>query len=322
MKIVVLDAATLGADLDLSPLHRAAAEYGGVCAVYATSTPEEVKSRVKDAQIVVINKICISAEVLASAKALRLVCITATGYDNIDVNACRSRSVAVCNVKGYSTDSVAQLTLAMVLSLANRLPEYCEAVRNGTYTASGVANILTPVYHEISGKTWGIVGLGNIGKKVAAVAEAFGCRVIAYKRTPDPNYTCTDLMTLCRESDIISLHTPLSPETKGLIGRAELAAMKKGTILVNVARGAVTDEQAVADAVLSGHLGGLGVDVYSTEPFGTDHPFYAIRHLPTVCLTPHMAWSAKEARDRCLKEIVENIKAFFGGRVRNRVDLL
>lgn len=321
MHIVVLDSATLGRDLDLSPLHRAASALGGRCTVYETSTSDEVKERIRDADAVVLNKVHVTRELLSYAKRLRLVCITATGYDNIDVRACKARGIAVCNVRGYSTDSVAQITVAMALSLISRLPEYNEAVRDGRYTEAYVANLLSPVYQEISGKIWGIVGLGNIGKRVAAVAEALGCRVLAYKRSPDPDYTCTDLETILRESDIISLHTPLTTETRGLIGKNELALIKKGSILINMARGAVTDEAAVADAMRSGHLGGLGVDVYSEEPLPSTHPLYAVRHLPNVCLTPHMAWGAKEARDRCLSEIILNIQSFASGGTRNRVDL-
>ena len=319
MKLVFLDSVTVGEDLDLSPLSDAVS---GDITVYPLSSREEVKERIRDAEIVVINKIKLDEEVLLCADRLRLICITATGYDNIDVATCRRRGIAVCNVKGYSTDSVAQLTVLMALTLLNRLPEYTEVVRDGRYTASGVANVLTPSYHEIAGKTWGIVGLGNIGRRVARVAEAFGCRVIAHRRTPDPEYPTVPLETLLKESDIVSLHTPLTPETRGMIGAREIALMKDGAILVNVARGAVTDEQAVADAVTSGKLGGIGVDVYSTEPFGVDHPFYALKELPNVCLTPHMAWSAKEARERCIREIAANIESFRSGGTRSRVDLI
>lgn len=318
MKLVVLDAVTIGTDLDLSPLSRAAGEEA---TVYPNSTPSEVKERVRDAEILVINKIKIGEDVLACAEKLRLICITATGYDNINVEACRKRGIAVCNVVGYSTDSVAQLTVAMALSLINRLSEYTSVVRDGSYTRSGVPNVLSPIYHEISGKTWGIVGLGNIGRRVAAVAEALGCRVIAHKRTSDPVYPTVSLETLLAESDIVSLHTPLTPETRGLIGEKEIAGMKDGAILINVARGAVTDERAVAEAVKSGKLGGVGVDVYSVEPFGEEHPFYEIKSLPSVCLTPHMAWSAREARERCIDEIVLNIESFRVGGFRSRVDL-
>lgn len=317
MKITILDAATLGADLDLSPLSRF-----GECTVYGVTSAEEIAARVRDAEVIVINKIRVGEALLAEAKCLRLVCITATGYDNVDVAACRRHGIAVCNVRGYSTDSVAQLTVAMGLALLNRLFEYRDSVRDGSYTRGGVANILTPVYHEIAGKTWGVIGLGNIGEKVAAVAEALGCRVIAYRRTPRGAFPCVDLDTLLTESDVVSIHTPLNDGTRGLIGAPELAKMKSGAILLNVARGAVTDEAAVAEAVRSGHLGGIGIDVYSTEPFPETHPFYAIKDLPNVCLTPHMAWSAKEARERCIAEICENIAAFTRGESRNRVDLL
>lgn len=315
MNIVVLDAATLGEDLDLTPLTSR-----HTCTVYQNSTPEEVKERIAPAEVIVINKIRLNRENLPAAGSLKLICIAATGYDNIDVAYCRENGIAVCNVKGYSTDSVAQLTVAMALMLWNRLPEYTEAVNNGRYTASGCANMLTPIYREISGKTWGIVGLGNIGKKVAEVARALGCRVVTYQRTPVDGYDYVRLEELLRTSDIVSLHTPLTGETRGMIGKAELQRMKRGAILINVARGAVTDEEAVADAVLSGHLGGVGVDVYSREPFPEDHPMSRLCDHKNVCLTPHIAWSAVEARERCLAEIVENIADFLDGGRRNRVD--
>ena len=315
MNIVVLDAATLGEDLDLTPLVSR-----HTCTVYQNSTPEEVKERIADAEVIVINKIRLNGENLPAARSLRLICIAATGYDNIDVDYCRENGIAVCNVKGYSTDSVAQLTVAMALSLWNRLPEYTAAVNDGRYTASGCANMLTPTYREISGKTWGIVGLGNIGKRVAEVARALGCTVLTYQRTAVSGYEYVSLEELLRRSDIVSLHTPLSGETRGLIGREELQMMKRGALLINVARGAVTDEEAVADALLSGHLGGVGVDVYSCEPFSKDHPMARLCGHPNVCLTPHIAWSAVEARERCLSEIVENIADFSRGGRRNRVD--
>ena len=321
MNIAVLDYVTVGADLDLAHLSALAEMRGGECRVYETSTDEEVKQRIRDVHVIVINKIHITEEILCYANDLRLVCITATGYDNLDIAACRRRGIAVCNVTGYSTDSVAQLTVAMALSLFNCLPAYHEAVRSGRYTASGVANLLTPVFHEVTGKTWGIVGLGNIGKRVAKIAEALGCRVIAYSRTPAEGYTNVDLDTLCREADLISLHTPLNAGTRGLIGEKEIALMKKGVVLINVARGAVTDEKAVAEAVKSGKIAALGADVYSEEPMPESHPYYEIRHLPNVSLTPHIAWSAREARERCLREVELNIDSFLSGGTRNRVDL-
>lgn len=316
MKITVLDADTLGRDLDLSPLSAC-----GDVTVYPTTAPEEIGKRLEGADAVLVNKIRLNSENLANNTTLKLICVAATGYDNIDVAYCRSRGIAVCNVVGYSTNSVAQLTLSMALSLCTHLPEYTESVRDGRYTEGGVANRLIPVYREIAGKTWGIVGYGNIGAQVGAVATAMGCRVLAFKRTPVPGVECTDLDTLCRESHIISVHLPLSDKTRGIIGERELKLMNPDAILINVARGAVTDEKAVAEAILNGRIGGLGADVYSVEPMPKDHPFYPIRKMANVCLTPHMAWGSYEARCRCLGEIVKNIEAFKRGELRSRVDV-
>ena len=316
-KITVLDSATLGYDLDLSPLSNM-----GDVEIYENTSPEMVESRIEDSDVVVINKIKLNESNLSNAKKLKLICIAATGYDNIDIPFCRSKNIAVCNVVGYSTQSVSQITVATVLSLASHLGEHNDTVKSGRYTDSGVANSLTPVYHEIAGKTWGIVGYGNIGRQVGRVAEAFGCRVIACRRNPDGDEKYRTLEELCEESDIITVHTPLNASTKGIISREAIAKMKKDVIFVNAARGAVTDEKALADAVKEGRIGAFGSDVYSVEPFGKDHPFYEIKELPNVCLTPHMAWGAYEARVRCLGEIIENIKAFYEGRERCRVDLL
>lgn len=317
MKITVLDSATLGEDLDLSPFSEV-----GETEIYKNTAPDEVAGRIAESDVVVINKIKLNESNLSSAKNLKLICIAATGFDNIDVAYCKKAGIAVCNVIGYSTHSVAQITVATVLSLACHLPEHCETVESGRYTASGVANSLVPVYHELAGKTWGIVGHGNIGKQVGRVAEAFGCRVIASRRNPTAGDGCVTVEELCREADIITIHTPLNDSTRGLISKEMISLMKKDVIIVNAARGLVTDEKAIADAVKEGRVGAFGSDVFSVEPFGKDHPFYEIKDLPNVCLTPHMAWGAYEARVRCLSEIVENIKAFQNGEKRSRVDLI
>ena len=314
-RAVLLDAATLGNDISFAPLVGCT-----TLTVYPLTAPAEVAPRIRDAQVVIVNKIGLQEENLATAAALRLICVAATGYDNIDVAYCRRRGIAVCNVLGYSTDSVAQLTVAMVLELMLHLPAMSGYVRSGAYTASGVANRLTPAFHELAGKTWGIVGAGNIGKKVARIAEAFGCRVVVCRRHVDPDYPTVDIDTLCREADIVSVHTPLTEQTRGLISRERIASMKPGAIFVNVARGAVADETALADAVRAGRLGGLGIDVYSAEPMPAEHPLYAVRALPNVCFTPHMAWGAVEARQRCIGEMAENIRAYFAGTRRCRVD--
>ena len=315
LNICVLDAATLGEDLDLTPLSAV-----GQVKTYATTSPEEVAERLVDCDMVLINKIKLGAHNLKWATRLKLICVAATGYDNIDVEYCRAHGIGVANVVGYSTNNVAQLTVAMVLSLITHLPTYNRITADGSYTRGGVANCLTPSYHEIAGKTWGIAGYGNIGGAVGRIAEAMGCRVLAYKRTPVQGVTCVDLETLCRESDILSIHLPLNDATRGLIDAAHIDMLKPEAIVVNVARGAVTDEAALAQALADGRIGGLGVDVYSTEPFPESHPFYALRERENICLTPHMAWGLIEARRRCLQEIILNMEAFLRGERRNRLD--
>ena len=317
MKIAILDAGTLGNDVSLEEFYRL-----GEVAVYEKTPPVEMDERVCDADVLVLNKVRCNAITLKNAKQLQLICVAATGSDNIDLEYCRSRGIGVCNVIGYSTESVAQLTLSMVLALSTNLPVFHSYVADGSYTKSGSANKVTPVFHELSGKTWGILGYGNIGKKVARVADAIGCRVIVCKRTQtDEAFPVVDFDTLCRESDILTVHTPLTDATRGIVDATHLATMKRDAILVNVARGAVLDEAAVASAVLEGRLGGFGCDVYSEEPFREEHPYTALLNHPSVILTPHMAWGSHEARTLCLAEICRNIRAFFAGEIRCRVDL-
>lgn len=315
MTIAMLDTATLNDDLDLSIFD----EFGTVRR-YALTTSEELPSRADGCDVLILNKVKINPKTLPDTGNVKLICVTATGVDNIDLDYCRERGIAVCNVSGYSTDSVAQLTVAMVLSLSNHLPAFQRFVNSGAYTQSGKPNHLMPVFCELRGKTWGIYGYGNIGEQVAKVAEALGCRVLVCKRSPIDGREITDLDTLCAKSDILTIHVPLTDETRGSLNRERLALMKSSAILVNVARGAVVDEEAVTDAIIDGRLGGFGVDVYSTEPFPAEHPFNRLLEMDQVCLTPHMAWGAYEARVRCLQEIVENIRAFNRGERRSRVD--
>ena len=312
MKIVVLDANTLGNDIHLEkfPLLRNAE-------IFPATKPEEVSDRISDCEVIVLNKVKLSEKNLSLAKNLQLICITATGYDNVDVEYCKNRGIYVCNVVGYSTESVAQVTVATALSLWMHLSCFERYVRDGRYTASGVQNCLYPAFLELNGKTWGIIGYGNIGKKVGEIARAIGCRVIYMRRSEDQNAMPLD--TILREADIISVHTPLSEETRHLIGKEELSKMKPGAILVNAARGAVLDEEAVCEAILNETLAGFGTDVYSTEPIPAGHPFEKLYHSDRVLFTPHMAWGAYEARRRCIEEIEENIRAYFAGEKRNRV---
>ncbi|MBR5152975.1 MAG: hydroxyacid dehydrogenase [Clostridia bacterium] len=313
--IVVLDRMTLGDDLDLSP----AKAYGTLC-VFDKTPPELVAERVADADVIFVNKVKLGKDNLKDATRLKLICEAATGYDNIDLDYCREHNIAVCNVPGYSVYSVTQVTVSMVLNLVNHFKEYTRYTASGEYTKGGNANILTPVYHELYGKTWGIVGYGAIGAGVGAVAKALGCKVLAFKKTPVDGIECTDLDTLMRESDIVTVHIPLSEETRGIISNERIASMKKSAILVNTARGAVTDEFALCEAIKNGSIAGFGTDVYSVEPFDTDSPFYAIKDYDNVCLTPHMAWGTIEARERCFGEMLKNMQAFFDGEIRNRVE--
>ena len=314
MKIAVLDASTLGDDLDLSVLTAA-----GEVSVFDSTSSAEIADHVSDSEAVIINKVKLGEYELLQCPNLKLVCVAATGYDNVDISFCREKGIAVCNVVGYSTSSVAQLAVSMVLYLANHLEEYTSKVRSGEYSHGGVANILKPVYHELDGKVWGIAGYGNIGRKVRKIAEALGCRVLVFKRDPVDDAECVDLETLCKQSDILTVHLPLSETTRGIFSSDLISQLKEDCIFVNVARGAVTDENALADAVRNGKIAGLGVDVYSREPFSEDHPFWQIKDLKNVCLTPHMAWGAYEARKRCIEEIIKNIESFRRGDRRNRI---
>ena len=314
MKIVILDSGTLGADINLEPIRAL-----GNVIEHKFSAPDEVAGRLADADVAVLNKVKLNAENLANAKNLKLICVAATGYDNIDIEFCRTNGIAVCNVPGYSTDNVAQLSVAMALSLVTHLDEFRNFVHSGEYSRASSANRLEPVYHEIAGMTWGVVGGGGIGSKVAEIATALGCRVLLCRRQPETRYEAADIDRLCRECDIISLHVPLNDETRGMISRERIASMKDGVVIVNTARGAVCDEAAIADGVLSGKIGALGCDVYSTEPFREDHPFTALLDRPNVCLTPHMAWGSSEARNRCVRKMAENITEFFAGNTHNRI---
>ncbi len=314
MKITVLDSGTMGKDLNFSVLKKF-----GVLELYKSTTSDEVAERLKETDVVILNKVKLYESVLSKCEKLKLICVFATGYDNIDIGFCEKNDIALCNVKGYSTDSVAQITVALVLNIMSKLNEYSNFVSSGKYTETGLPNKISPVFYELAGKTWGIVGLGAIGRKVAEVAKAFGCRVIANKNTPVDDFECVGIDELCSNSDIISVHVPLNKQTISLISEEKLRLMKKDVILVNVARGAVFDEKAVADAVISGKIGGLGVDVYSTEPFGKEHPYNKIKNKDNVIFTPHMAWAAFEARKRCLEEICLNIESFLNGEKRNRI---
>ena len=317
MKIVILDAKTLGDDIEFSAIERL-----GDLTVYKTTSELQLADRIKDAEVIIVNKVKLNKENLPLAPKLKLICVTATGFDNIDVNYCWRKQIGVCNIKGYSTDSVAQLTVAMALSLVTRLGAFDRYVKDGRYTESGVQNRLKPYFHEINGMTWGIIGFGNIGGEVARIARGLGCNVLVTPHKPQGKYDFfVSLDELLEKSDIISLHVPLTSETNNMINRERIAKMKDSAVLINVSRGAVCDEEALTDAVKDGKIGGLGIDVYSKEPLDTDSPYNRILNEKNVIFTPHMAWGAYESRVRCIDEVAKNIETFIMGGVRNRVDL-
>ena len=315
MKITVLDKIAMGEDTPFEVLNN----YGEV-KFYSTTTLGNTDEHVADSDVIILNKVKINAETIKNAKNLKLICVFATGYDNIDLVAARENGVAVCNVPGYSTESVVLFTVATALSLVAHLNEYTDYVRSGKYSASSSANRITPVFHELKGKTWGIVGAGNIGLAVGRVAEALGANVLYNKRTKVDSIKCVDIDTLCKESDIISLHCPLNDQTRGLINKEKIDLMKKSVVLVNEARGAVLNESDVTDAIKEGRIAAFGCDVYSTEPFSSEHPYNEIKDLSNVILTPHAAWGAYEARERCVTIIADNIASFIAGEKLNRVD--
>lgn len=316
MKIVILDRESIGFDTPLSVLNAL-----GEVTSYDITQPHQVFERIAKSDVVILNKVKITEEIIQKSKNLKLICVFATGFDNIDVAAARANGVSVCNVPAYSTDSVTAWTVSTVLALSTRLREYNDYVSSGEYTASGKPNLLTPVFHDISGKVWGIIGCGDIGSSVARVATALGARVVTYQRHPHPIYDTIPLDELCSISDIITVHCPLNAETKAIINSERLQHMKKSVILVNAARGAVLDESAVAKAVKDANVGFFGCDVYSVEPFTSEHPYYELKDASNVILTPHCAWGSFEAREKCINIIADNIASFADGKIKNRVDI-
>ncbi len=315
MKIAILDAKTLGDDIDLSIY-----EVFGEVVIYDSTPQELVAQRLYDIDVAILNKVKLNEQNLCDAKKLKLICLTATGFDNVDIAYAKSHNIAVCNVKGYSTDSVAQLTASLALSLSCHLNEFDSYCKSGKYTDSGVQNCLAPVFYELTGKTWGLYGYGNIGKKVGEIAKSLGCNVIVCKRTPDEDVECVSLEELFRRSDVISIHTPLNKDTLHSVDEKILSLAKQNAIIVNAARGAVLDEEAITNAVERGQIAGFATDVYSIEPMTKASAYNRLRTFDNVIFTPHMAWGAYEARVRLMDEIVKNITAFYNGEKRNRVD--
>ncbi|MCM1183428.1 MAG: D-2-hydroxyacid dehydrogenase [Roseburia sp.] len=317
MKIVVLEKASLGNDIDISFFD----DFGEV-EYYDSTALEEVGQRVADAEIIIASKIPFNASTLGNTPKLRLICETATGYNNVDLEYCKARGIRVANVVDYCTSVVAQHTLAMTLYLMEKLPVYDAYVKKGAYGRGAVFTYFEPYFTELYGKTWGIIGLGNIGRKVAQMAQVFGCRVIYYSASGKNTSTAferVDFDTLLAESDILSLHCPLTERTERIINAQALEKMKRTAILINVARGPVVDGQALYDALVSGKLAAAGLDVLEKEPIAADNPLGRIQDSTKLLITPHMAWASREARERCAREVYKNIESFLQGEERNLV---
>lgn len=320
MKIVILERNSVGSDVSVDCI----SDFGEVTVYGNTVTREEVKERVKEADIIIANKAPLDEETLKDAPKVKLICEFATGFDNCDLAYCSSRGIRVANVRDYCTAMVAQHTFAMALALSEKLPHYDNYVKSGAYSAQDRFSNFDIPFYELEGKVWGIVGMGNIGRRVAKIAEAFGCKVIFYSVTGKS--TCTeyrqvDFDTLLTESDFLSLHCPLSELTMNLIDEAALKKMKKTAILLNVARGRVVDNRALYQALVDGEIAAAGLDVVESEPLELSNPLAGLKDSNQLIITPHLAWASVEARTRCVWEAHENIAAFLRGESRNVVNL-
>lgn len=314
MKIVVLEAASIGKDVSWDNF-----EKFGEVVLYDSLPQEKVKAAIVDADIIVPNKLTIDKNVLEGSR-VKMVCEAATGYNNIDINYCREAGITVTNVRGYSTKSVAQHTVALLLLVYEKLNYYSNYVQSGAYAANGQFSKVDVPFHEISGKTWGIVGLGAIGRETAKLAQAFGAKVIYYSpsgNTYDVPYEKVDFDTLLKESDIITIHCPLNEYTEGLFDETAFAKMKPTAVLVNVARGPVVSDKALAEALKTGQIMAAGLDVFEKEPLPERNPLYEINDKDKLLMTPHIGWGTIEARTRLLRELELNIEAFLNNEKRN-----
>ena len=309
MKIVFLDAKTIGDDIDLS-----AYDALGEVVKYPFSQPEEVPERAADADVLIVNKIRIDEAAVGRADHLKLVCVTATGTNNLDKDYLERRGIAWRNVADYSTQSVAQHTFAMLFFLLEKLRYYDDYVKEGRYINDTVFTHFAEHFYELKGKTWGIIGLGNIGRRVAAIAEAFGAEVIYTSPSgsaPQEGYHQVDLDTLLAESDIISVHAPLNQYTENLINKNTLKKMKKNCIFLNLGRGPIVNEQDLADALMQGEIAAAGLDVLCQEPMSSGNPLMAIKDSRKLFITPHIGWASVESRTRLMDIIFHQIKEFF-----------
>ena len=317
MKIVFLETDTLGKDVDLSPFDQL-----GEIIKYPCSDPEEDAGRIGNAEVIIVNKVPMNEKNLGKADKLKLICITGTGTNIVDFPYTNSRGITVANVKGYSTQSVVQHTFALFFYVYEKLSYYDHFVKSGDYIRSDIFSHFNVKFHELAGKTWGIIGLGEIGRGVAEVAKLFGCKVIYYStsgKNTNLGYERVDLETLLSESDVVSIHAPLNADTRDLIGEEELRRMKKTAVLLNLGRGPIINEHALAKALREEWIAAAGLDVLSVEPMVADNPLATITDSTKLIITPHIAWATVEARQRVTDEVYQNIIAFHKGEERNVV---
>ena len=304
MKIVFLDASTLG-KASLAPI-----EALGELVCYPTSTAEEALERVTDADVIIVNKVKVTAALIDAAPHLKMICEAATGVNNIDLGAAEARGIPVRNVAGYSTESVVQLTFALLLELVSSTARHDAWVKDGSYSANPIFTDVSAPFAELCGKTMGIVGMGTIGHRVAEVASAFGMHVIYFSTSGTSHcgdYPSVTLQELLEKSDVVSIHAPLNERTKGLIGDRGLSTMKRSAYVINIGRGGIVDETALAEAISTEKIAGAGIDVFTTEPLPEEHPLLHTLHPERLCLTPHIGWASAEAIQRLIEGIANNI---------------
>lgn len=317
MKISILERDSLGIDVDMSEIDKL-----GEVTVYPATTVENAIEHIGDADIIIANKLPLNENTLKKAKNLKFVAQTATGTNNVDFAYTNAHGIKVANVPSYSTDSVAQHTFALLLYLVEKMRFFDDYVKNGTYSRSNCFSCLDMIYPEIAGKTWGIIGMGAIGQKVAQIATVFGCKVICYSasgKTYNMPYEQVDFDTLLASSDILSVHAPLNEYTKDLMNYEAFSKMKESAYFINVGRGPIVVEEDLARALEEGRIRAAGLDVLCVEPMNEDNLLLKIQDSQKLIITPHVAWATSEARQRCVDVVTENIKAFLRGEEQNIV---
>lgn len=315
MKVVLLERNSLGTDIDVSCFEKL-----GEYTQYPVSLAEDTPEKIKDADIIIVNKVPMNESTLKDAENVKLICVTATGVDNIDMNYTKSRGIKVTNVGNYSTAAVAQHTITLALAVLENLSFYDDYVKSGTYGSQPRFSNFDLPFFELDGKTWGIIGMGNIGRAVAKIATAFGCKVVFFSASGKNNsseYQRVDWDTFLKESDVISIHCPLTDRTRGIFDLEAFCKMKDSAILVNVARGPVVDDKDLYTALTENMIGGAGLDVIGKEPIQPENPLGRIKDSTKLIITPHMAWASTEARMRLVEEVCKNAEAFLRGEDRN-----